>query len=147
MKQLLDAELFEKLLKDWGHQLSLVTFVPAEEKKLVVAFFDSKAFPADVVGLIKKGARLDYFRYPTPVGDQRMILFGRDGLPTFMGTSGGGLATARFFVQSTPALIVEVRKVTESMVSAISEVQGFYDLAATELDVQANDMSKRFGAT
>jgi hypothetical protein len=146
LKEFLDAELFGKLLVDWSHQLKLTTLLTTPDKAVVMVFLESGAFADDVIGLLVKEAKIDYFRNPMKL--EQHTLFGGDGMPTFMKVNeGGGACKARLLrVVGERQLIIEVRRVSGNINGAVADAQAFYDKLEKELKVKPDEIVKRFGA-
>lgn len=144
LKEFLDAELFGKLLKDWNHKLKLITLLPDAAGNVVMVFLESESFADDVIGLLERGVKIDYFRNPMKVGDN--TLFGGDGMPTLAATSGGGLAKARLLHVASKQLIIEVRRRSEDINCAVKDAQAFYDTLEKRLNVRPEEIVKKYGA-
>lgn len=144
LKEFLDAELFGGLLKGWEHKMKLVTLLPDTAGSIVMVFLESEAFADDVVGLLEHGAKLDYFRNPMKLGAH--TLFGGDGMPTMMASSGGSIARARLLHVAGRQLIIEVRKQSKDINEAVKDAQAFYDTLEKRLNVKPEEIVKRYGA-
>jgi hypothetical protein len=138
LKAFLDDKLFGKSLAGWKHSLKLVSFLTGEGG-FVLVFLESGSFAEDVIGLLEHGAKIDYFRYPTPVGTN--TLFGGDGMPGLA----SGLARARLLLHPRPQLVAEVRQLG-TLEETIKYVQGFYDLVRDKLKTSPEELVGKYGA-
>lgn len=145
LKEFLDAELFGKLLKDWDHKLKLTTFLNTPDGSVVFVFLESGAFTDDLVGLLERGVKIDYFRNPMKL--EQNTLFGGDGMPTLLKVGEGGAAKARLLLAGDRQLIIEVRRVSENINGAVADAQAFYDAVEKRLKVKPDEIVKRYGAS